>query len=86
MSKPKAAANSSADGSDEADKEKQKILSFVNDDICSALLDVSFQRLLKREKILHGTSFSLGPLELWSDDVDSKGNFGQYRSKLVSIS
>ncbi|XP_004291993.1 PREDICTED: protein HASTY 1 [Fragaria vesca subsp. vesca] len=85
MSKPKAAANSSADGSDEADKEKQKILSFVNDDICSALLDVSFQRLLKREKILHGTSFSLGPLELWSDDVDSKGNFGQYRSKLLEL-
>ncbi|XP_062005210.1 protein HASTY 1 isoform X1 [Rosa rugosa] len=88
MSKPpksKVAAHSSADGSDQADKEKQKILSFVNDDICSALLDVSFQRLLKREKILHGTSISLGSLELWSDDVDSKGTFGQYRSKLLEL-
>lgn len=86
MSKPKAAAHSSGDGSDQADNEKHKILSFMNDDICSALLDVSFQRMLKREKVLHGTSFSLGSLELWSDDVESKGTFGQYRSKLVSIS
>ncbi|XP_050384104.1 protein HASTY 1 [Argentina anserina] len=85
MSKPKAAVHSTPDGSDHVDKEKLKILTFMNDDICSAILEVSFQRLLKREKILHGTSISLGSLELWSDDVDSKGNFSQYRSKLLEL-
>lgn len=84
MSKPKAVARSAGDGSDPVDTEKKKMLSFLSDEICSAILDVSFQHMLKREKVLHGTSFALGPLELWSDDAEGKGNFGQYRSKLVS--
>ncbi|XP_070665296.1 protein HASTY 1-like [Malus domestica] len=86
MSKPKAVAHSAGDGSDPVDIEKRKILIFLNDDICSAILDVSFQHMLKREKVIHGIAFSLGHLELWSDDVEDKGTFGQYRSKLVSSS
>ncbi|BFG37079.1 hypothetical protein CerSpe_233530 [Prunus speciosa] len=85
MSKPKAVARSAGDGSDPVDTEKRKILSFLSDEICSAILDVSFQHMLKREKVLHGTSFALGPLELWSDDAEGKGNFGQYRSKLLEL-
>ncbi|CAL9003504.1 unnamed protein product [Prunus brigantina] len=85
MSKPKAVARSAGDGSDPVDTEKKKILSFLSDEICCAILDVSFQHMLKREKVLHGTSFALGPLELWSDDAEGKGNFGQYRSKLLEL-
>ncbi|VVA12817.1 PREDICTED: exportin-5 [Prunus dulcis] len=85
MSKPKAVAPSAGDGSDPVDTEKRKILSFLSDEICSAILDVSFQHMLKREKVPHGTSFALGPLELWSDDAEGKGNFGQYRSKLLEL-
>lgn len=65
------------------DTEKNKILAFVNDEICSSILDVSFLRLLKKEKINPGTSLSVGTLELWSDDFEGKGDFGQYRSRLV---
>ncbi|KAK6804860.1 hypothetical protein RDI58_002644 [Solanum bulbocastanum] len=67
------------------DTEKNKILAFVNDDICSSILDVSFQRLLKKEKINPGTSLSVGTLELWSDDFEGKGDFGQYRSRLLEL-
>lgn len=90
MSKPKAllsgdgsAANNTDSGSGQVDNEKRKILSFVNDDICSAILDISFQRMLKREKVLPEATLTLGPLELWSDDFEGKGDFGQYRSRLV---
>lgn len=94
MSKPKFAAHSAGDSSavnspntsfGQADTEKQKILSFVNDDICSGILDISFQRMLKREKVLPGTMYSLGALELWSDDFEGRGDFGQYRSRLVGV-
>jgi len=88
LSKPKIvgsgenSANNLTVGSGQ-DTEKNKILAFVNDDICSSILDVSFQRLLKKEKINPGTSLSVGTLELWSDDFEGKGDFGQYRSRLV---
>lgn len=93
VSKPKivgpAAGDASVDhnssGSGQVENEKRKLLSFVNDDICGTMLDVCFQRLIKREKVLPGTSFSLGTLELWSDDFEGKGEFSQYRSRLVSF-
>lgn len=93
MSKPK--LHSAGDGSAvtnvdstsaQVDSEKRKILSFLNDDICSAILDISFQRMLKKEKLMTGTALSLGVLELWSDDFEGKGDFGQYRSRLVTLS
>lgn len=91
MSKPKTVAHSAGDGGVlkpgsgpiQVDNEKRRILSFVNDGACSAILDISFQRVLKREKVLPGMALSLGSLELWSDDIEGKGDFGQYRSRLV---
>ncbi|KAK6243201.1 hypothetical protein QUC31_009610 [Theobroma cacao] len=92
MSKPK--LHSAGDGSAvtnvdstsaQVDSEKRKILSFLNDDICSAILDISFQRMLKKEKLMTGTALSLGVLELWSDDFEGKGDFGQYRSRLLDL-
>ncbi|KAF3651221.1 Protein HASTY 1 [Capsicum annuum] len=67
------------------DTERNKILAFLSDEICSSILDVSFQRLLKKEKINPGTSLSVGTLELWSDDFEGKGDFGQYRSRLLEL-
>ncbi|VVA96522.1 unnamed protein product [Arabis nemorensis] len=75
----------SVDGSSQGDSEKKKTLSLINDDISSALLDVSFQRMLKKEKVPPGIALSLGPLELWSDEFEGKGDFGQYRSKLLEL-
>ena len=49
------------------------------------MLDTSFPHILKREKTLPGTALSLGALELWSDDFEDKGQFCQYRSRLVSL-
>lgn len=90
MSKPKISTHSAADssavsgsGSGEVENAKKKTLSFVNDDFCGAILDTSFPRMLKREKILPETALSMGVLELWSDDFEGKGKFSQYRSRLV---
>ncbi|KAG6646453.1 protein HASTY 1 [Carya illinoinensis] len=94
MTKPKVVAHSAGDSSavnslstipGQADSEKRKILSFVSDDICSAILDISFQRMLKREKVLPGTTYTLGALELWSDDFEGRGDFGQYRSRMSEL-
>ncbi|XP_010550956.1 PREDICTED: protein HASTY 1 [Tarenaya hassleriana] len=93
LSKPKASANPSGDGSAVGDgdssgqtnNEKKKILSLINDDISSSILDVSFQRMLKKEKVPPGIVPSLGPLELWSDEFEGKGDFGQYRSRLLEL-
>lgn len=79
------AVNSLSTSYGQADNEKRKILSVVNDDIFSAILDISFQRMLKREKVHPGTAFSVGALELWSDDFEGKGDFGQYRSRLLEL-
>ncbi|KNA08758.1 hypothetical protein SOVF_159820 [Spinacia oleracea] len=78
------AVNSSA-GSGQAENEKRNILNLINDDYCGAILDTSFPRLLRKEKILPGTAHSFGPLEMWSDDFEGKGEFGQYRSKLMEL-
>ncbi|KAK2419191.1 protein HASTY [Trifolium repens] len=89
MSKPKNSTNSAADSSavsgSGSENAKKKTLSFVNDDFCGAMLDTSFPRLLKREKILPGTALSLGALELWSEDFDDKSKFSQYRSRLLEL-
>ena len=90
-SKPKNVAHSTADAlvnnvafdSGQGDDEKKKVLTFVSDDFCSCILDISFQRMPKKEKVLPGSALSVGSLELWSDDFEGKGNFSQYRSKLV---
>ncbi|KAJ4849692.1 histone deacetylase [Turnera subulata] len=94
MSKPKIAAHSAGDvssvsnagsSSGNVDTDKKKILELVSDDVCGALFDISFQRMLRKEKLLPGTSISFGTLELWSDDFEGKGDFSQYRSKLSEL-
>ncbi|KAL4323981.1 hypothetical protein GQ457_11G015570 [Hibiscus cannabinus] len=94
MSKPKLSVHSSGDGSSAnsadsnsapVDNEKRKIFSFLNEDICSTILDITFQRMLKKERLVTGQALSLGVLELWSDDFEGKGDFGQYRSRLFEL-
>ncbi|KAG8369530.1 hypothetical protein BUALT_Bualt14G0023100 [Buddleja alternifolia] len=69
----------------QVDNEKRKILALVNDDICYAILDTSFQRMLKKEKAHPGMAPAAGTLELWSDDFDGKVDFSQYRSRLLEL-
>lgn len=90
LTKPKAAANPSEglavggiQSSSQVDNEKKNILGLISDDIASTILDVSFQRMLKKEKVPPRIAPSLGPLELWSDEFEGKGDFGQYRSRMV---
>ncbi|QCD77691.1 exportin-5 [Vigna unguiculata] len=92
MSKPKNSTHSAADssavsstGSGEVENAKKKTLSFVSDDFCGAILDTSFPRMLKREKVLHETAITLGALELWSEDFECKGTFSLYRSRLLEL-
>lgn len=90
MSKPKNSANSAADssatggsGPGEGENSKKMIFSLVNESVCGAILDTSFSHMVKKEKLLPETVASLGVLELWSDDIEGKGEFSQYRSRLV---
>ncbi|GAB2277547.1 histone deacetylase [Dionaea muscipula] len=93
LSKPKIASHSSGDGSfstlgstgSSSGNERQKVLTLVNDDMFGMMLDISFQRLLKKEKIPPDTAVSLGALELWSDDFEGTGDFSQYRSRLLEL-
>lgn len=77
-----AAVNNSATGSGKAEKDKKGVQFIINDDICSAILDVSYQRMLKKNA-QPGVNLSVRTLELWSDEFDGKGDFSQYRSRLV---
>lgn len=43
--------NHQGSGSASPDNERRSILSFMNDDICTVILDISFKRLLKKEKV-----------------------------------
>ncbi|KAL3516211.1 hypothetical protein ACH5RR_023113 [Cinchona calisaya] len=71
--------------SEQTDNEKKRIIAFVNDDICSAILDISFQRILKKEKLHPQSALLVGTLELWSNDFEGKGDFSQYRSRLLEL-
>lgn len=68
----------------QADSEKKALIHLINDDICAAILDLSFQRLQKRTASTEDL-FPACSLELWSDDFDEKVDFGLYRSKLVPL-
>ncbi|KAK2977360.1 hypothetical protein RJ640_013339 [Escallonia rubra] len=92
MSKPKIVAHAAGEsvnnlisGSGQADNEKKKILNFLTDDICSTILNISFQRMIKKEKVHAGTTVFARPLEYWSDDFEGKGDFSQYRSRLLEL-
>lgn len=69
-------ANSSASP---AEKYRKGTSAFITDEICSVILDISLQRMIKK------SSVSGDVLELWSDELEGKGEFSQYRSRLVTF-
>lgn len=69
--------------STQADKEKKGLPTFINDDICDIILDVSLQRMIKKSSI-SGYASKPDTLELWSDEFDGS-DFGQYRSRLLDL-
>ena len=88
-SKQKSAAQASGEISVAFDsvrqaEEKKGVSAFTSDDICAVILDVSLQRMLKKNAA-PGPTPSIEALELWSDEFDGKSDFGQYRSRLVWI-
>lgn len=72
-------------GTGQADNEKRKMLALITGDICSAILETSFQRLLKKEKVNSEIPQTSGTFELWSENFDGKVDFSQYRSRLVCL-
>lgn len=66
------------------ENEKKGVSSYIDDGSCSAILDVSFQRMLKKN-VTSGTVASDETLELWNDEFDGKSDFSQYRSRLVLL-
>ncbi|KAG6487021.1 protein HASTY 1-like [Zingiber officinale] len=66
--------------------EKEKIIMsvLVNDDICAAILDISFLRMLKKNPSA-GNLSTQNDFELWDDEFDSKTDFSQYRSRLLEL-
>ncbi|XP_020113589.1 protein HASTY 1 [Ananas comosus] len=66
------------------DKDKKWVSLFITDEVCAAILDVSFRRMLKKN-VTSGTATSLEPLELWSDELEGKSDFSQYRSRLLEL-
>ncbi|KAL5996000.1 hypothetical protein ACLOJK_026073 [Asimina triloba] len=74
---------SSISGQGQLDKDKKGVALLVNDDICGAILEVSFQRMLK--KSVQAVTTSAGALELWSEEFEGKGDFSQYRSRLLDL-
>ncbi|RWW17187.1 hypothetical protein GW17_00018894 [Ensete ventricosum] len=66
------------------EKEKKGVSAFINDDICAAILDISFQRMLKKNPSATNISTSKA-FELWDDEFDSRTDFSQYRSRLVQL-
>ncbi|KAL8098285.1 protein HASTY 1-like [Apium graveolens] len=93
LSKPKVIQQASADsslnnlssGPKQADDGKMNIVTFLTEDIYSIMLEISFQRMLKKERVHSGTAHGIGALELWSDDIEGKGEFSQYRSRLTEL-
>nr|CAB3477161.1 unnamed protein product [Digitaria exilis] len=75
-----AAGNSASTGDLSAEKEKKGVSVFVTDEMYSTILDVSFKRMLKNT-----ASPSSGLLEPWSDELEGKSDFCNYRTKLLDL-
>ncbi|CAL4976346.1 unnamed protein product [Urochloa decumbens] len=75
-----AAGNSASTGDLSAEKEKKGVSVFVTDEIYSTILDVSFKRMLK-----NSGNVSSGLLELWSEELEGKSDFCNYRTKLLDL-
>lgn len=72
-------------GTGRTENEKKKLLALVTDDICTAILETSFLRMMRKEKVHSEMIPTGGTLELWSDDFDSKVDFSNYRTRLVCL-
>ncbi|PWZ04533.1 Protein HASTY 1 [Zea mays] len=75
-----AAGNSASTGDLSTEKEKKGVSVFVTDEIYSTILDVSFKRMLKN----NGSATS-GLLEIWSEELEGKSDFCNYRTKLLDL-
>ncbi|XP_042059818.1 protein HASTY 1-like [Salvia splendens] len=67
------------------ENEKSRLLALVTDDTCSAILETSFIRMLKKENLYAEMTPTVGTLELWSNEFDSKIDFSNYRSRLLEL-
>lgn len=72
-------------GTGQTENEKKKLLALVTDDICTAILETSFLRMMRKEKVHSEMIPTGGTLELWSDDFDSKVDFSNYRTRLLEL-
>ncbi|KAG2652361.1 hypothetical protein PVAP13_1NG348400 [Panicum virgatum] len=75
-----ASAVNPASFTNSTEKTNSGALVFVSDDICDGMLDISFERILKKSPVT-----SPEWLELWSDELHGKNGFVQYRSLLVFL-
>ncbi|TVU20892.1 hypothetical protein EJB05_30493 [Eragrostis curvula] len=75
-----AAGISSSTGDNSVEKEKKGVSVFVTDEIYSTILDVSLKKMLKNSG---GTSSGL--VEIWSEELEGKSDFCNYRTKLLDL-
>lgn len=62
------------------EKEKKGVTVFITDEIYSTLLDVSLKNMLK-----NSANTTSGLLEVWSEELEGKSDFCNYRTKLVCL-
>ncbi|KAL6615319.1 hypothetical protein ACP70R_037589 [Stipagrostis hirtigluma subsp. patula] len=74
-----AAGHSTSTGDSSTEKEKKGVSVFVTDEIYRTILDVSFKKMLK-----NSASASSGLVELWSEELEGKSDFSNYRTKLAA--
>ncbi|XP_062198734.1 protein HASTY 1-like isoform X2 [Phragmites australis] len=75
-----ATGNSASTGDCSMEKEKKGVSVFVTDEIYSTILDISFKKMLK-----NSASASSGLVELWSEELEGKSDFSNYRTKLLDL-
>ncbi|KAF0919842.1 hypothetical protein E2562_031698 [Oryza meyeriana var. granulata] len=74
------AGNSASTGGGSTEREKKGVSVLITDEMYSTILDVTFKRMLKKS-----TSASSGLLELWSEELEGKSDFCNYRTKLLDL-
>jgi exportin-5 len=72
------ASISASTGDSSVEKEKKGVSVFITDEIYSTLLDVSLKKMLK-----NSVNTTSGLLEVWSEELEGKSDFCNYRTKLV---
>ncbi|KAL5222580.1 hypothetical protein ABZP36_027293 [Zizania latifolia] len=72
--------NSASTGGGSTEGDKKGVSALITDEMYSTILDFTFKRMLKRS-----TSASSGLLELWSEELEGKSDFCNYRTKLLDL-